>query len=147
MPSIRRRQRIRREDFEELDKFQIRHLIIGHPLLFWRAFKDIDSFSLAWESHRDELLPDFIAKNPGHRPFAWWVCDHKKERPVIQDFEEESRVRRIDESFYPWRFGFLHTSDWGRGSGCLQQPEVDYLREHGLLTQSELKALKQKVIE
>ena len=35
----------------------------------------LDGLQQAWKRRRDELLPAFIAENPGTRPWAWWAFD------------------------------------------------------------------------
>src|SRR5262245_24475643 len=45
----------------------------------------------AWEVLRDGLLPEFIAENPGRRPWAWWAFDAPGPR------------RRIDGRPHPFK--------------------------------------------
>jgi hypothetical protein len=134
MATIRRKTKQRQQDFEVLDRFQIRHLLEGHPLLFWKGFKTIGDFAAAWTFHRDVLLPSFIDQHPGHRPFAWWLLEHRQERPVVAAWatpEIAEAHRRIIPDF---AFEFLHND-------CFQQSERDYLAAAGLLTAAELDAL------
>ena len=95
---------------------------------------DIDASRAAWELHRDTLLPEFIKANPGRRPFAWWIFDHKQERPIREGhgFAEQFFAEQRAETF-----GYLHTDIW-RGPQFVQEPQVAYLRRHNLLSPEEL---------
>ena len=35
----------------------------------------------AWEKHRENILTQWIAANPGTRPWAWWKFDAPEPRP------------------------------------------------------------------
>lgn len=143
MPTNRRRRlQARRPDVAELTKWQRRHLESGHPLFRDAGFRDLETFTAAWELHREEILRDFIAKYPGHRPFAWWVLDHRQERPIVNPgplaaaciAEERRRT-----------FGFLHTSILIPAPGPtfipFQEPETAYLARKNVLTKAERAAL------
>lgn len=48
----------------------------------WRyhgAWRD-DAVLVAWNECRDKLLPDWIRRHPGTRPYGWWACDSGLER-------------------------------------------------------------------
>lgn len=135
MPSIRRRARVRREDFQELTPDQKRHLLKGRAF-FNDGFKDLESFSLAWSIHGPGLLPEFIEKHPGSRPFAWWICDHKKELPPIATWATPEHLE-MHRGFQPNHFGFLYGNAFGGGEWMLQL-EQDYLYENGLMTPEEI---------
>lgn len=141
MPSIRRRARRRRDDFEELTAEQRRHLLRGSTF-FHGGFTDPDDFRVAWDLHRDELLPQFIAEHPGRRPFGWWFCDHGRERPIADPKATPADIARHRQHERPEHFKFLHT-EICRGNPLIyfQQTEQDYLREHGLLSKAEMKSL------
>jgi hypothetical protein len=134
MATIRRKAKLRQRDFESLDRFQMRHLLAGHPLLAWKAFKTIEDFAAAWTFHRDELLPAFIDQHPGQRPFAWWLLDHGLQRPVVAAWATPEIAEAHRRILPAAAFGFLHND-------CFQQSERDYLAESGLLTAAELDAL------
>ena len=55
-----------------------------------------DRLRRAWALHRDEILPDFIRKNPATRPWLWWKFDAPQE-PVKcwanMDIKEAQRKR------------------------------------------------------
>jgi hypothetical protein len=132
MPRIQRRARVRKPDLSELSKDHRRHLETGLP--FFEGFADLDTFAAAWEIHRDEIMAEFIAKNPGHRPFAFWLLDHKKERPITQP-------SLVGPGGVPYlrgqkgKFGFLHTWIYGGPEWAeFQEPELAYLDRMHLLT-------------
>jgi hypothetical protein len=100
---------------------------------FFQEYETKEEMAAAWDAVGKELLREWIAENPATRPYAWWLFDHGKERPVINDSGEEYLARERREA----RFGFLHTSIWGRG-GYFQQEPLDYLIEHDLLEPGEL---------
>jgi|SRR5580704_7109362 hypothetical protein len=133
MPRRRIPVRRRRPDLETLDPTQESHLLYGWA--FGHGFiGDRDTFSTAWELHRDRLLPAFVEAHPGQRPFAFWLVDRGEERPVLPgqtiSAEAEERAR--------WgcngeKFGFLHTDFWP----AYQELETDCLRRLGLMSRDE----------
>lgn len=141
MPRIMRRESMRREDFAELSIDQRAHLQMGY---YWfdGYFKDRESFAFAWSLHRDELTADFRDKNRSAtfvRPFAWWLLEHKKERPIVstlfsrEDIERFRRRSRISN-----HYGYLHTHVLaGVEMEPLQEHELDYLERLDLLTDEE----------
>lgn len=62
----------------ELTDDQRRELLGGFPHTVYTdpawssAFDNLEAKREAWEAHRDDLLPAYIARNPGSRPTAWW---------------------------------------------------------------------------
>lgn len=47
-----------------------------------------------WETHREELVADWITSNPGSRPWAWWEFDAPEGRRVSDGtFDRQHRVR------------------------------------------------------
>jgi hypothetical protein len=77
--------------------------------------------------HRARLLPQWIAENPGTRPFAWWRfvgVPKFGERPIVPDAE------MTEADLDAWRLhGILHTST----IPPLQEDETAFLRRHGVL--------------
>lgn len=131
----RRRQQRRRVDVRELRRGEVHHLESGMCLL--QSFRgDLESFREAWHQHREEILAAFVARNPGKRPFAWWLLEHGKERPIVSG---QYTPEQIDAERHDTRrrdtFTFLHSSHG------LQEPETHYLRRHGLLSADEEHAL------
>ena len=144
MPIVRRVGKVRRAEFETLTQLQTDWLLRGTD---WFGdtdlASDIDASRAAWDLHRDTLLPAFIAANPGQRPFAWWIFDHRKERPIREGhgFAPEFFAEQRAETF-----GYLHTDIW-RGPRFVQEPQVAYLRRHGLLTPEELELCPESLDE
>jgi hypothetical protein len=111
-----------------------------HLLSSWRGvgpmFKSIEDFTEAWNSVREEVLPGFIARNPGSRPFAWWRVDHGLERPPIpaSEWGEEITAEQMNgdrQTNRHWQtFGYLWNVDY-------LEPQGAYLQRHGLLLPAE----------
>jgi hypothetical protein len=132
MPRVRRKQRFR---FDAIDINLRRDIEHGMPFIGDAGFPAKQDMAGAWEIVRDEVLRQFIQEHPGRRPFAWWLFDHRIERPVVADWADDEFVeRRRQES----RFGFLNTRiQSGPGMTELQEPEHLYLARHNLLTEDE----------
>lgn len=86
MPRVMRRAKQRRAG---LTAAHINQLLSGFDLL-GTAFGDDkrkpcdrDAMRAAWESLRDELLPQWIAEKPGSRPWAWWIFDAPERRQRV----------------------------------------------------------------
>ncbi|SRR5579871_944495 len=152
MPKVRRRFPDRRTDFAELTSAQEYELATGWPAIRPRGgpvrinspmagFRgNRADLEAAWGLHRERMLKAWVAVSPGTRPFAWWLLDHGKERPIIRG----NATPEMIDSDRRGTYGFLHThalvgplSDWGPW----QEPEEDYLRRHNLLTAAEEAAL------
>lgn len=148
MPPLKRRGPGRRADVAELSIDQRYHLETG--MWFFGGFgTDLATFTEAWELHGETITADWIRDHPGTRPFAWWLLEHKQERPMIRTMPAEHlAAHRAEDDRRGCMFGFLHTSmlmmDPVKGWGYLQEPEPDYLRRHGLLTIDEQRALAGK---
>ncbi len=86
MPRVRRRPKRRRIGYT---KGQVEHLLRGYTFLgddFGREVRgtlDVEAMWEAWITLRDELLPQWIAENPGTRPYAWWQFDAPERRQRI----------------------------------------------------------------
>jgi hypothetical protein len=117
------------------------HLKTGIP--FFVGFKTRERFEAAWNLVRDRLMDEYVREHPGRRPFGWWLCDHKQERPIIAQMHRDRPVTRELLLSMGHRkekhFGFLHT----RSYPPYQQHEEDYLEEHGLLADWEIKRLRE----
>ena len=53
-------------------------LITGHD--FFDQFDDLDAAREGWQALRGELLPAFVDKYPGTRPWAWWEYEAPEPR-------------------------------------------------------------------
>jgi hypothetical protein len=91
----------------------------------------------AWQTHRDTVLPQWVAHFPGTRPWVWWA------------YEAPERRTRVDKRKHPYEDGstptqwqvlsyglprYLQTEDHFT---ALYESETSYLIRHGLLTPSE----------
>jgi hypothetical protein len=93
-----------------------------------------------WTVHRDELLPAWIAANPGTRPAAWWWLEARGPRQVLED--RGHHVLPVPRWGETWRRD--------RGLPCVDQighfevvveAEATYLRRLGLLIDAERQEL------
>lgn len=135
MPTNRRRiVQSRRLNVARLDYCREYHLLRGRPMI--EGYATRDELESAWAIHGEALLAEWIEQHPGTRPFAWWLCDHGHERPVIdsrpcaQQFADAMRREG-------GKFEYLHTHT----IPPLQEDEAAYLARHGLLTAAERRAL------
>jgi hypothetical protein len=123
------------------------HLESGRP--FFNGFKTEELFRKGWELTRETLLPEFIKKHPGERPFGWWLCDHKKERPVISQTTHDGQIVTREWLLDHWhdrhdkKFGFLHTNIWPP----FQEYETDYLERLGILEDWEIARVREMEAE
>ena len=134
-PRKRSTQRKPMPDLSELSQGQIEHLWFGDATF---GFDDVNVFTAAYRQHRQWLFWEFVAEQPGYRPFCWWLLTHKRERPILNDFLGPAAIARQRAD----SFDYLHTSILG-GPGLslhFQQREPDYLAEHKLLLKGEWKA-------
>jgi hypothetical protein len=115
--------------------------------------KDSGAYEL-WQLHREAFLSDYIEKNPGHRPFAWWEFESPGLRKRIGGKgSPTSEVLNVVESY---SFGVpdswlsnLDISIWPK----LKKHKVDFtdppsfesqpafLKRHNLLNEKELEKL------
>jgi hypothetical protein len=56
--------------------------------MFWEA-SAFPSEGEVWQRHGAELLAEFVRRNPGHRPRAWWKFDNISGRPNEGESETE----------------------------------------------------------
>jgi hypothetical protein len=134
MPYLRRRPRLKRDDFVQLDADCRQELETGQA--FFNGFNgDAEAFAQAWRIHGQQVLAEFVEAHPGRRPFAWWVLTHRQERPIIDPDPPAELVAALRGGNI---FGFLDSDIRCGPDGCpLQEPEVDYLADRGLLTKAE----------
>jgi hypothetical protein len=116
----------------------------GAVLAQWPA-DDPEIWREGWEQHRETLLAEYIAENPGMRPWPWWIFEHCQERPIINPAPPavEAQFRK-----HGTIFGFLIANishgHGASGGGLVPwlEPETDYLERMGLLTDSEIAILE-----
>ncbi|MDB5344303.1 MAG: hypothetical protein JWP89_2680 [Schlesneria sp.] len=137
MPAVPKRQRRQQptDRLADLSEDLLADLRTGSPI--FERYETIDDMRDAWEEFGDEILAAWIVLQPGTRPFAWWLFDHGKERPIIGDLPDFALVCQRRDA----RFGFLDTSIW-LCPGYLQEPECPYLERMGILSEEELKRIQ-----
>ncbi len=89
---------------------------------------DIDALRKAWidDGLREELLPQFIEENPGHRPHAWHVFDAPEPRRAPQWYYDNIKAGM-----------FYGDSLLGAVDPGVLEDETDYLERVGVLTNGE----------
>jgi len=90
----------------------------------------------AWEDLRGDLLPEFIAKNPGQRPAAWWEFDAPERRRCVSGPHPHDAHDWGDCPKSLW-YGKPRTWQSLECSQAEYESQVDYLARHGLLTPAE----------
>jgi hypothetical protein len=131
MPTNRRRRRPdRRLEVKVLTSEMLRALVYG--LSFFRN-ETAEDLRAAWEEHGDWLLDAWVERHPGSRPFGWHLC------VGVPEFGE----RRVLDLRFPVAlencryYGVLNTHT----IAPLQEPEEEYLRRNGQLSDDEEAAL------
>jgi hypothetical protein len=135
--ATRRTARSRRTDVEialdELGFCRTWELMHGRVTVI-DAFESEDAMRAVWEAHRDEILDRWRAENPpGTRPFCQWsfeIVPAHGERPTTEHWTAEHERHREAWTSH----GILHTHGW---PNPLQQPEHEFLYEHGLIDYGE----------
>jgi len=112
-----------------------------------------------WAEHKAEFLPEFIRKNPGRRPVAWWLYDSPRwDRKFGAWFDGtlmEPRKQLSGAGAAPWDAGQCVVPWHAYGLPCVWESydpadpprfesEVVYLERHGLLTNAEKKILENR---
>jgi hypothetical protein len=144
---------------------QVEHLLTGCN--FFDGYgrprggpSDDATWRAAWEDLREELLPKFIAKYPGHRPWAWWRYDspppHRRRRigakpHPFDNHERKVHIERltlqrptaneIGSQLYELWFGKPASVIGLDDIQAEYESERDFLERHGLLTDAERAAL------
>lgn len=138
MPTNRRTRKYRRRTSGECLTPDVEaELLHGRPWLSGEGVDDLDILRHAWETHRAEVLAKWASEHPaGTRPFGFWLFE------AVPQYGERPTTPRWNEFCEPYRerwlkHGILHTNTFPPS----QEPEVDFLRRHGLLTPGEIRRL------
>lgn len=132
MPLVPKRQRRKSQASALADLTDDLRRELEKGRAFFEGFPDRESMETCWNQVRDELLPIWIAEHPGYRPFAWWLFDHQKERPILAPWATDEFIARHRAQS---NYGFIFGDVW---CGChLMQNETAYLHENGLLEPGE----------
>lgn len=165
MPRIHRRLKRKSDGYSDE---HINHLLKG--TYFWpghaftkipagpgRDFTDYEALRGGWEALAGDLLPKFIADNPGHRPYAWWLFDAPERRlrtdGIQHPFDNRVRKQYVENAARtnPDFRVIAYKLYFGR-PGCIigsikddfeakYESELAYLDRLGLLTDAERKAI------
>src|SRR5262245_9664727 len=105
--AIRRTPKLRRIDVAEpLTYSRRKELESGRPMFNDDRPLSEDELRALWESHRETVMREFVAENPGERPWCWWYFDWGKERPIVApNISDDDVASHRNNS----RFDFLHT--------------------------------------
>jgi hypothetical protein len=125
-----RRHRLRRHRAIDLDDFTREILLTGFDPL--GILDDDDDARELWESHREQLLSDWIAEFPGSRPWGWWkFAAPEPMRRVLSGVplcDEPDSPQWVRESI---SFGRCHVLDEKQVDDPPQyESEFDYLKRH-----------------
>ena len=126
--------------------------ILETGLDFFDELPGVDRLE-AWRDCRKELLPSFIAEDPGRRPWGWWQYDCPPNQ--FRTRTDGKRHQFLDPEFDLSReLGFgvprcFRECDLPDG-GVLNiatsfESEASFLRRRSLLGDAELKALSGKI--
>ncbi len=165
MPRVNRRPKRRSAGYTQ---DHVHHLLFGVYLCPGHAFAtlprnhagdytDFNAMRIGWDILRAELLPQFIAEHPGHRPFAWWLFDAPERRQrtdnVVHPFDDRIRRQHVEgvAKRHPAFRETAYRLFYGR-PGCLcvrddfeaeYETEATYLHRLNLLTPAEREELFQ----
>ena len=62
----------------------VEHLLEGNCLFDPRVYLDEREAVALWIEHSDDLLPPYILRHPGERPWAWWLLAVREHGPRRQ---------------------------------------------------------------
>jgi hypothetical protein len=122
----------------ELNRSQEYHLLHGRGW-FPDDFVDEGQMRDAWTQHRERLMREFVAANPGRRPFAWWYFEgvpRYGERPVVDQRVRPEYLDREREQ----KHGLLHTHTYRP----IQELEANFLHRNGVLSRHEWELVQQR---
>jgi hypothetical protein len=134
MPTNRHLRRPeRRETFVGLTD-EVRRCL-EHGRCYFMPYPSIDVLREAWQHYGETITAEWIAEQPGTRPFGWWLfvgVPKYGERRTTQWWKPMHEEFRAAHCTY----GILDTHYFPR---C-QEAERDYLRRNGEITDEEFAA-------
>lgn len=111
----------------------VEHLLHG-GCLFAEFNLDTTEARAMWIEQGPDLLPPFILRHPGCRPWAWWLLAVREHGPRKQ---LRDGPRALAE---PTWFGI--SPRWTAPPPCdMHETQLDYLQRNGLLTEDEQRLL------
>ncbi len=152
----------------ELTDWRAQYLITGikpHGMGFDIDHREDESdkrLKKLWNKMKPKILSDYIRRNSGKRPWAWWRFDAKE---VRQRIGGQGDVKWEKLAYMPrYSFGLPLRKDFVDVELCLlfsdvkmiplnpedpplYESEAAYLDRHGLLTEAEKKKLSEKDFE
>ncbi len=139
------RSRIPRSKAEpEIPEWHSQWLLDGDHKTAWAnggvdAFlTTLDCHRAAWERIGSEATAEYRKKNPGSRPWGWWVFDAPESRRQIGGTGKSILIE--DTHFPAVDFGIPRMQ-----RGPLEfETEAEFLKRHGLLTKTEQKSLQNR---
>jgi len=105
-----------------------------------------DQWDALWREHRADVLEDWIASNPGTRPWAWWQYDATEPRLVIRGADLLVPRKAPTDWAWVWRENFgVPAMRQARPAGCtllpLVEAEASYLERLTLFVPDERERL------
>ncbi|WP_339857950.1 hypothetical protein [Pseudohongiella acticola] len=100
-----RKRRSRANNAGFADKYCRQELLTGPCLLAGLGYFtygaedacDLERMKADWQRHKRELMAEWIADNPGTRPFAWWQFEASEPRlPAESDSEYLERLNALE---------------------------------------------------
>jgi hypothetical protein len=99
------------------------------------SFATEREFALAWEAHRDRLLPAYVEAMPGSRPFGCYATGEIATPPIVEKPYPSDTGRRIG------RVVFHDAHCHGIGG----EPELEHLVRLGLVDAGEARAAHRRI--
>ena len=108
----------------------------GYTFLLGRPGREAELNRL-WESHRHEILSEWIKKSPCTRPWIWWKFDASEQRLHLSGSGGWHRGMAVDADGLPkyWQI------TWNKDDPPFFESSAVYLQRHNLLTSTEKKWL------
>ena len=161
MPRVKRRTKRRKTGYTEA---QVDHLLTGHDM-FGDGFGtdgpsgecNVDAMHAAWLDLRDKLLRQWIAEQPGTRPYAWWRFDAPEPRRRIdgkphpfENPERRARVKRWKQEGFTWTAHRAYLLYFGIPTSLIVRDDFEaeyetvreYLKRRSWLSDSEREELE-----
>jgi hypothetical protein len=140
MPTKRTTRTPRPRATAELDFNLEEELRSGAPWFTGCGFPSPQEMALAWQIHGRRITEEYIAENPGRRPFGWWYfvgVPKYGEPPLVSTHPAHYKRREdIPADSLLLRHGILIQFE------PLQENETDFLYRHGELKAAEIAALE-----
>jgi len=136
--------------FSPSDRYQLDSLKAGLSTFF----SDVKPRDL-WNQYRNVFLPEYIRKHPGKRPYAWWQWDAPRQPDggsgaYWEGILPEPRKHagggpfEFQKGFVPrYEYGVPVHVTYSEYDPPFFESQAAYLMRHGLLSETERRALKE----